>query len=123
MPGDAENIATLQAALAAAEARASAAEARVLSAEAMISHLKQVIARMRQDRFGASSERGRRLLAQMELELEELETTVAEDAPENAPDPAVRASAPSELRQRGHRPPRAELPRERIVILAPTHCP
>ncbi len=123
MPGDTENIATLQAALAAAEARASAAEARASSAEAMISHLKQVIARMRQDRFGASSERGRRLLAQMEFELEDLETTVAEDAPENALDPAVRASAPSEHRQRGRRPLPAELPRERIVIPSPTHCP
>ncbi|WP_225063434.1 transposase, partial [Komagataeibacter rhaeticus] len=77
-----------------AETRATAAETRAISAEAQIAHLKHLIARMRQDRFGASSERGRRLLAQFELELEDLETAHAEDAPENAPDPAVLATAP-----------------------------
>ena len=93
MTGDTEDIIALRAALAAAEARAQVAElraadaeARAASAEAQIAHLKHLIARMRQDRFGASSERGRRLLAQLELELEELETTLAEDAPENAAD-------------------------------------
>ncbi|WP_265589089.1 IS66 family transposase [Gluconobacter vitians] len=90
----------LRAALTAAEARARAAEtratdaeARAVSAEAQIAHLKHLIARMRQDRFGASSERGRRLLGQLELDLEELETTQAEDASENAAYLAVRATA------------------------------
>jgi transposase len=36
-------------------------------------HLKLLIAKLRHDRLGASSERGRKLLDQMELELEELE--------------------------------------------------
>ncbi|WP_408736516.1 IS66 family transposase [Acetobacter senegalensis] len=49
---------------------------------------------MRQDRFGASAERGRRLLDQLELELEKLETTQAEGASENAADPTVGATAP-----------------------------
>ncbi|MEN3176928.1 IS66 family transposase [Gluconobacter sp. OJA] len=128
MTGDTEDIIALRAALAAAEVRAQVAElraadaeARAASAEAQIAHLKHLIARMRQDRFGASSERGRRLLAQLELELEELETTLAEDAPENAADPAVRATAPRS--NRGRQPLRADLPRERVVIPAPIQCP
>jgi transposase len=76
---------------------------------------------MRQDRFGASSERGRRLLDQLELELEELETTQAEDAFENAADLAVRATAPRN--NRGRQPLPADLPRERVVLPAPTQCP
>ncbi|WP_258367976.1 transposase, partial [Komagataeibacter oboediens] len=101
MTGDTDDIIALRAALAAAEARAEVAEARAASAEAQVAHLKHLIARMRQDRFGASSERGRRLLAQLELELEELETTLAEDAPENAADPAVRTTAPRSVKRHG----------------------
>ncbi|ATU74463.1 IS66 family transposase [Komagataeibacter xylinus] len=135
MTGDTDEMMALRAALAAVEARAqvaefrassaetraTAAETRAISAEAQIAHLKHLIARMRQDRFGASSERGRRLLAQFELELEDLETAHAEDAPENAPDPAVLATAPR--RNHGRQPLRADLPRERVVIPVPTHCP
>ena len=118
----------LRAALTAAEARARAAEtratdaeARAVSAEAQIAHLKHLIARMRQDRFGASSERGRRLLDQLELDLEELETTQAEDASENAAYLAVRATA--SRNHRGRQPLPADLPRERVVLPAPTQCP
>jgi transposase len=53
---------------------------RATGAEAMIAHLKLVIAKLRHDKFGASSERGRKLLDQLELELGELVATVAEDA-------------------------------------------
>ena len=48
-------IDALRAALLAAEARAS-------GAEAMVAHLKLLIAKLKHDRFGASSERGRKLL-------------------------------------------------------------
>ncbi|BAH99579.1 transposase [Acetobacter pasteurianus IFO 3283-22] len=128
MTGSMDDITALRAALAAAETRARAAEtratdaeARAVSAEAQITHLKHLIARMRQDRFGASSERGRRLLDQLELELEELETTQAEDAFENAADLAVCATAPRN--NRGRQPLPADLPRERVVLPAPTQCP
>ena len=47
-------------------------EARASGAEAMVAHLKLMIAKLRHDQYGASSERGRKLLDQMELELEEL---------------------------------------------------
>src|ERR1700747_3453243 len=56
------------------------AEARASGAEAMVAHLKLMIAKLRHDQYGASSERGRKLLDQMELELEELEASAAEDA-------------------------------------------
>ena len=61
--------------------RGREAEARATGAEAMVAHLKLLIAKLKHDRFGASSERGRKLLDQMELELEELEATASEARP------------------------------------------
>jgi hypothetical protein len=49
-------------------------EARASGTEAMVAHLKLLIAKMKRDRFGASAERGRKLLDQLEMQLEELET-------------------------------------------------
>ena len=45
----------------------------------MIAHLKLQIAGLRREQYGASAERSRRLLEQMELQLEELETDASED--------------------------------------------
>jgi len=42
-------------------------------------HLELLIAKLRHEQFGASPERGRRLLDQLELQLEELEAAAAED--------------------------------------------
>lgn len=75
-----DNIDALRAALAAERQARHEAEARASGAEAMVAHLKLMIAKLRHDRFGASSERGRKLLDQMELELKELEAAAAEDA-------------------------------------------
>lgn len=47
--------------------RAMGAEARATGAEAMIAHLKLVIAKLRHDKLSASSERGRKLIDQLEL--------------------------------------------------------
>ncbi len=44
--------------------------------EAMVAHLKLLIAKLRHEQFGASSERGRKLLDQLELQLEELEASI-----------------------------------------------
>jgi transposase len=52
---------------------------RATSAEALIAHCKLLIAKLRRERYGQSSERGRRLLNQLELQLEELEASAAED--------------------------------------------
>ena len=69
-----------RAALAAEQLARREAEARASDAEAMVAHLKLLIAQLKHDRFGASSERGRKLLDQLELQLEELEAACAEDA-------------------------------------------
>src|ERR1700754_1637238 len=75
-----DELNALRAALAAEQQARHEAEARASAAEAMVAHLKLMIAKLRHDRFGASSERSRKLLDQMELELEELQASVAEDA-------------------------------------------
>ena len=46
-------------------------------AEAVIAHLKLAIEKMRRELYGSRSERGHKLLDQMELELEDLEATAA----------------------------------------------
>jgi transposase len=116
-----DDIATLRAALAAEQLARRDAEARAIGAEAMVAHLKLLIAKLRHDRFGASSERGRKLLDQMELELEELEAAASEDeAAAPPPDQPVR----SFTRRRPVRGPLpAHLPRERVVLPGPTACP
>ena len=75
---DAE-IAALRAAL--AEERAARTRA-----EAEIEHLKLLIAKLRRERYGQSSERGRHLLDQLELQLEELETAAGENASQGEAD-------------------------------------
>ena len=88
----------------------------------MIAHLKLVIAKLRHDRFGASSERGRKLLDQLELELGELVAAAAEDAATAESTAAPRPDAPVRRKPvRGPLP--AHLPRERVVIASPAACP
>jgi transposase len=120
-----DDIDALRAALAAERLARQEAEARASGAEAMVAHLKLLIAKLKHDKFGASSERGRKLLDQMELELEELETAASEDAAaiEGGADKDA-APARQPLRRkptRGSLP--AHLPRERVVIPGPTECP
>ena len=117
-----DDIATLRAALAAEQSARREAEARASGAEAMVAHLKLLIAKMRHDRFGASSERGRKLLDQMELQLEELEAAAGEDEAAAAPGDANAARDIGRRRpSRGPLP--AHLPRERIVLPSPAACP
>jgi transposase IS66-like protein len=61
-----DDVAALRAALLAEQAARRAAEQRASGAEAVIAQLKLMIAKMRHERFGASSERGRKLLEQLE---------------------------------------------------------
>src|ERR1700760_2835314 len=74
-----DDIDALKAALLAERTARIEMEARASGAEAMVAHLKLLIAKMKRDRFGASAERSRRLLDQLEMELEELEITAAEN--------------------------------------------
>ena len=75
----ANSLAALQSALAAERMARLEAENRASSAEAMVAYLKLLIAKMKRERFGQSAERGRQLLDQLELQLEELETTAVEN--------------------------------------------
>ncbi len=106
-----------------AQAQAFMAKAAVSSVEAAIVHLKLMIEKLRRELYGRRSERTARLIDQMELELEELEAKATEEelAAERAASSSA-ASAPP--RRRPARKPFPEhLPRERVVVAAPTSCP
>jgi hypothetical protein len=100
------------------------AEARATGAEAMVTHLKLVIAKLEHHRYGASSERGRKLLDQAELQLEELEAGVAEAATvtDTAADQAGSVVRSFMRRKPVRGPLPAHLPRERVVIRT-DRCP
>ena len=120
-----DGVDALKTALVAERSARQQAEARASGAEAMVAHLKLVIAKLRRERFGPSAERGSKLLDQLELQLEELEASAAEDAlaattKPGQDDTVVR----SFTRQKPVRAPLPEhLPRERVVIPAPAACP
>ena len=108
--------------LLASENRAGKAEARANDLDAEIANLKLTIAKMQRAEFGASSERGSKLLDQMELQLGELVARVAQDkaAAEIATPPSAAAT---EKDKPARRPLPAHLPRERVVHAAATACP
>ncbi len=118
-----DDLTALRAALAAEQLARREAEARASGAEAMVAHLKLMIAKLRHEQFGASSERGSKLLDQLELQLEELEATAAEDEAVLDPDAAERAGRRPVRRKPVRGPLPAHLPRERVVIPGPTACP
>src|SRR4051812_36524191 len=105
-------------------AEAANAQADLSSSEALNAHLKLEIEKLRRELYGSRSERKARLLEQMELQLEDLETAATEDelAAETA---ALRTqTVQSFQRKRPSRKPFPDhLPRERIVIAAPESCP
>src|SRR3954464_15970860 len=108
-----------------AEARASSIAAEVSDARLEIERLKLLLAKARRERFGQSAERGARLVEQLELQLAELEETVAEEdaAAELAAPPARPEARPRPGRRPARRPLPEHLPRERIVYPAPCSCP
>lgn len=107
-----------------AEARLADAAARGSATPAMIAHLKLPIAKLRREQYGASAERSRRLLEQMELQLEDLEADAGADDLVSEVAAAKATSVASFKRKRPARQPfPAHLPRERVVIVAPCACP
>lgn len=120
LPDDTE---ALRAALIAERAARRESEARASGAEAMVAHLKLLIAKLKRDRFGPSSERGRKLLDQLEMQLEELETAAAENEAAAAEGSAMTSVRPFTRAKPVRAPLPAHLPRERIVIPSPTNCP
>jgi hypothetical protein len=125
-----DDLASALTALAAERARCITAEAEAATAKAeAVSHSKALIARLkleiekvRRELYGSRSEREARLLEQMELQLEELDADAGED--ELAAEMVAKGSTVRAIeRKRPSRKPFPEhLPRERVVIAAPTNC-
>lgn len=137
MPDPTSELALLRAALAAAEARATAVEAElsttkmvlaqhravVSTSEAVIAALKLEIALLKREQYGRSAERTARLIDQMELQLEELETAATEDAIQA--DHAMTKTTKVAGFDRRHpvkKPFPAHPLRERVVVEAPSAC-
>ena len=129
LPGDYEALRAAflgeRAARIAAEAKAQSAQADVSSAEALIAHLKLAIEKLKRELHGSKSERGRKLVDQMELELEELEATATQDelSAEMAAKAAGTTFVPAYARRKPVRKPFPQyLPRERVVVPGPSAC-
>ena len=107
----------------AAEARAEDAEAKISGARLEIERLKLLSPRRGVSNTAVVRARAK-IIAQLELQLAELEETVAEE--ETAADmaaPAEPAPRSTAKRKPARRPLPAHLPRERIVYPAPCACP
>jgi transposase len=98
-------------------------KAMVIAGGQEIEALKLTIARMRRDKFGSSSERGAKLLDQLELQLAEIEESVAQETATTE----IKAPATDRADKQRLKPARrslpAHLPRERAVHSAPSSCP
>jgi hypothetical protein len=101
--------------------------AKLAGAEALIEQLQMVIAKMKRATFGPRSERSQRLLDQMELQLEELAATLAEDDAKTAPAPvagsSVRASSRSRSIPIAWSSPRASAPMWFSIHVIPRSAP
>jgi transposase len=125
-----DDIAALQAALIAERARAARVEAELAVAkarasddQAVIAHQRLQIEKLTRQIYGQRSERTVRLLDQIELAFEELESSATED--EVAAERAVTRTTNvlAFTRKRPARQPFPEhLPRERVVEPGPTQC-
>jgi transposase len=99
--------------------------ARQSDSEAYIAHLKLQIEKLKRALYGPKAERTARLLDQMELELEELETTATEDElrAEQEAAKARTTTVAGFIRKRPSRQAFPEdLPRERVVLPGPAQC-
>ncbi len=112
--------------LKALEAEARAARVMAINADLLArnAHLELMNEKMRRDKYGASSERSRRLLDQMELAFAELEEDAAEAEVMGAIAAAKTTTVTAFERKRNvRRDFPADLPREQVVMAAPEHCP
>jgi transposase len=104
-----------------------AAARRVNDLDAEIENLKLTIAKLQHEQFGPSSERGARLLEQLELQLGELVERRAQEeaAAEIAAPPAspLDKPEPKQRRKPARRPLPEHVARERRVEPSPSACP
>jgi transposase len=106
------------------EAELAVAKARASDDAALIAHQRLQIATLTRQLYGQRSERRIRLLDQMELAFEEIESAASEDevAAEQAVAKTTKVAAFTRKRP-ARQPFPAHLPRERVVEPAPTQCP
>jgi transposase len=124
LPNDIE---TLKRLVIEAQADAAQAKAELSGARALAEYLKLEIAKLRRAHYGQRSERGARLIDQLELELENAAATASEDEIAAAAAAAKAARDTScvaghERRKPVRRPFPEHLPRRRVVIPGPTAC-
>src|ERR671917_218972 len=125
-----EEIDALRAALVAERARAARVEAELAVARAkasddavVIAHQRLQIEKLTRQLYGPRSERTVRLLDQMELAFEELESSASEDEITAEQAVAKTTNVVAFTRKRPARQPFPEhLPRERVVEPGPTAC-
>ncbi len=88
-----------------------------------IERLKLLLAKLRREQYGQSSERGRHLVEQLELAIEDLEETqAAVDAETDMAVPDAAKTRPERKRLRPRPSVPADLPVERIVYPPPCAC-
>ena len=85
--------------------------------------LKLRLARLLRERFGASSEKLRGAIEQLDLLLGDLEEQIAETAPAEAEPPAASTPAETARRKPVRKPLPASLPRDVVEHAAPCACP
>src|SRR5947207_6007249 len=125
-----EDTEALRAALLAERARAARVEAELAVARArasddtaLIAHQRLQIEKLTRQLYGQHSERTVRLLDQMELAFEELESSASEDEIAGERATAKTTNVVAFTRKRPARQPfPAHLPRERVVEPGPTAC-
>src|SRR5208282_728028 len=106
-----------------AEAELAVARAKASDDQALIAHQQLRIEKLTRELYGPRSERTSRLLDQIELQFEELESSATED--EIAAEMVVTktTTVAAFIRKRPARKPFPEhLPRERVIVPGPTAC-
>jgi transposase len=105
------------------EAELAIVRARASDAQVLIAHQQLQIAKLRHQLYGQRSERTVRLLDQMELGLEELESSATEDEIAAEQAAARTTNVAAFTRKRPARQPFPDhLPRERVIEPAPATC-
>src|SRR5271165_5967218 len=106
-----------------AEAELAVARAKASDDQALIAHQQLRIEKLTRQLYGPRSERTSRILDQIELQFEELESSATEDeiAAERAVAKTTTVAAFTRKRP-ARKPFPAHLPRERVIVPGPTTC-
>jgi transposase len=105
------------------EAEFAVARAKASDDQALIAHQQLLIEKLRRQLYGPRSERTSRLLDQIELRFEELQSSATEDEIAAEKAAAKTTTVRAFTRKRPARKPFPEhLPRERVIVPGPTAC-